>query len=58
MDKATFDAIVNLMDDELREAVHRDIAPCTDDEFLEEYRKRHIEMFGEDFAPLAEGGQW
>ena len=29
-----FDAIVNLMDDEIREDVHRDIAPCTDEEFL------------------------
>lgn len=30
-------AIVNLMDDEIREQVHREIAPCTDMEFLRRY---------------------
>lgn len=30
-------AIVNLMDDEIREQVHRELAPCTDMEFLRRY---------------------
>lgn len=32
--------IVNFMDDETREAVHMDLAPCTDAEFLAEYLRR------------------
>ena len=32
-----WDAIVNAMDDEIREAVHYNIAPCSNAEFLREY---------------------
>ena len=45
-----FDAAVNLMDDEIREAVHADIAPCTDQEFMDEYVKRHEAKYGETFV--------
>lgn len=42
-----YDTAVLLMDDDLREDIHRDLAPCTDQEFLNEYAKRHAEKFGE-----------
>lgn len=45
-----YNAAVELMDDELREAVHNDLAPCTDKEFLAEYMKRHLEKYGEEFT--------
>lgn len=32
-----FDAIVGMMDDEIREAVHTELAPCTEAEFLARY---------------------
>ena len=32
-----WEAIVNLMDDEIREQVHMELAPCTDEEFLARY---------------------
>ena len=35
------------MDDELREDIHRELAPCADQEFFNEYAKRHAEKFGE-----------
>ena len=44
-----FDEAVNLMDDEIIEAVHADIAPCTDQEFMDEYVKRHEAKYGETF---------
>ena len=44
-----FDVAVNLMGDEIREAVHADIAPCTDQEFMDEYVKRHEAKYGETF---------
>lgn len=38
-----------MMDDEVREAVHMDLAPCTEKEFFDEYAKRHEEKFGEEW---------
>jgi hypothetical protein len=36
-ERGLWDAIVNLMDDDTREAVHNEIAPCTELEFLVRY---------------------
>ena len=47
--EVSMDAAVMLMDDEIREAIHSDIAPCTEQEFVDEYCKRHFEKYGEDF---------
>lgn len=44
-----FDACVILMDDEIREELHMELAPCTEQEFLDAYVERHAEKFGEDF---------
>ena len=49
IDMKYYEVAVMMMDDELREEVHRDLAPCTDEEFLREYEKRHLEKFGEEF---------
>ena len=46
MTHTEFEAYLNLMDDEIREAVHADLSPCTDDEFLAEYQKRHVVRYG------------
>lgn len=32
-----WDVVVQMMDDETRERVHHDLAPCTNDEFLARY---------------------
>lgn len=45
-----YEAAVNLMDDEIREELHNEMAPCTDLEFLEAYMKRHEEKYGEEFV--------
>ena len=45
-----FDAVVNLMDNDIREAVNADLAPCEDQEFVDEYRRRHLDTFGEEFV--------
>lgn len=44
-----FEAAVALMDDELREQVHMDLAPCTEEEFLEAYKAAHLAKYGEEF---------
>ena len=47
--KLGMDTLVNYMDDELREQVHRELAPCTDKEFLVRYMELHREKFDEEF---------
>lgn len=45
-----FESCVALMDDEIREELHRELAPCTEQEFLDAYIKRHHEKYNEDFT--------
>jgi len=42
-----FAAAVNLMDDDLREQIHNDMAPCSNQEFFDAYVNAHAEKFGE-----------
>lgn len=44
-----FDACVQLMDDGIREKLHRKIGGCTEQEFLNAYCKEHEEKYGEEF---------
>lgn len=44
-----FDAAVNCMDDEIREMLHQEIAPCTDQEFFDAYCKAHEDKFDEEW---------
>ena len=53
MDSRRYEAIVSLMDDDLREEVHAELAPCTDEAFVRRYAELHEERFGEYFAPAA-----
>jgi len=45
-----YSVAVQLMDDDIRESVHADLAPCSDLEFLTEYMRRHEEKYGERFT--------
>jgi hypothetical protein len=44
-----YNVAVEMMDDEIRERLHMEMAPCTAEEFLEAYMKAHKEKFGADF---------
>ena len=46
----SYAAAVELMDDELREEIHAEYAPCSEQEFLDEYCRRHFLKYGEDFS--------
>lgn len=39
-----------LMDDEIREQLHTEIVPCSDEEFLIAYMKAHEEKYGLPFV--------
>ena len=47
--KINYEAAVELMDDELREELHMDLAPCTEQEFFTAYEKAHAEKYGEEW---------
>lgn len=42
-----FDAAVSLMDDRIREAVHADYAPCSNQKFFDVYAEKHDTVMGE-----------
>ncbi|MEN6533975.1 MAG: hypothetical protein ABFD89_09960 [Bryobacteraceae bacterium] len=44
------DTAVAYMDDEIREHLHNDIAPCDDQVFLDTYCATHMAKFGADFV--------
>ena len=44
-----FDAAVNMMDDEIREELHNELAPCTDQEFMDTYVEAHEAKYNERF---------
>ena len=50
-----FEAAVNLMDDELREELHIQLAPCEAQLFFDEYCKKHFEKYGQEFVLDNEG---
>jgi hypothetical protein len=45
-----FDGAVNLMDDEIRERLHMDMAPCGEQEFVDAYCHEHEHKFNEIFV--------
>jgi hypothetical protein len=45
-----FAAAVMLMDDEIRERLHSELAPCSDQEFLDAYVAAHEAKHGEPFV--------
>ena len=44
-----FDAAVNMMDVEIREALHNELAPCTEQELMDAYVKAHEVKYNEQF---------
>lgn len=45
-----FNACVALMDDDIREEIHIDLVPCTKQEFINEYCKRHFAKYEIEFT--------
>lgn len=44
-----YEIAVNLMDDEIREHLSLELAPCTDQEFFSAYEKAHEDKYGEEW---------
>ena len=54
----SFEASVVLMDDEIREELYCELAPCTDQEFFTAYEKAHAEKFGEEWELSKKNPCW
>ena len=50
VDAGNYAAAVSLMDDDIREELSLEIAPCSEREFLAAYMQRHEEKYGEIFT--------
>lgn len=44
-----WDVVVSYMDDDIREVLHSELAPCTQQDFFRAYVAAHKNRFGEDF---------
>lgn len=53
-----FAAAHNLMDDQLCNAIASDLAPCSEQEFFDEYCRRHVAKYGSSFEPAKENPVW
>ena len=53
-----FDAAVMMMDDEIREELNTEMAPCEDQEFFAAYEKAHAEKYGEEWELSKENPCW
>lgn len=53
-----YDAAVRLMDDDLREELCAQVAPCTEQEFFTAYEVAHAEKFGEEWELSKENPCW
>ena len=46
-----YEASVQMMDDDLREELHRKLAPCTDQEFFDAYSDAHLKTYSTEWYP-------
>lgn len=53
-----FEAAVQHMGDDIREAVHAEIAPCTEQEFFTAYEKAHEEATGNEWFLSGSNPVW
>lgn len=47
--RINYQAAAEGMDDDIREALHAELAPCTDQEFFTAYEAAHLAKFGEEW---------
>jgi hypothetical protein len=53
-----FETAIVLMDDELCEELHIELAPCTEQEFFTAYEARHEQKFGEEWELSKQNPIW
>ena len=52
-----FEILLENMDDDIREALHRELAPCDERAFADAYAEKHEQKFGEVWEPYKRSPQ-
>lgn len=52
-----YDLLVGMMDDDIREEIHHEMAPCSPQAFADAYAERHDDKYGEAWEPYKESPQ-
>ena len=53
-----YEVAVTAMDDEIREELHSELAPCTEQEFFARYEQEHEKKFQEEWEFSKENPTW
>lgn len=53
-----FASAIEYMDDEIRERLHDELAPCTEQEFFTAYENEHEKFFGEEWELSKKNPVW
>ena len=53
-----YEAAVQLMDDDIREELHAQLAPCTEQEFFTAYEAAHLAKYGEEWELSKDNPVW
>jgi hypothetical protein len=53
-----FEAAVQYMDDEIREQLHSELAPCGEQEFFTAYEEEHEKVYKEEWFLSSSNPQW
>ena len=56
--KIDYEVAVTTMDDEIREELHSELAPCTEQEFFTRYEQEHEKKFQEEWEFSKENPTW
>ncbi len=56
--KIDYEVAVTSMDDGIRENLHSELAPCTEQEFFARYEQEHELKFGEEWEFSKENPTW
>lgn len=56
--KFEFEYTIEYMNDEIRERLHDELAPCTEQEFFTAYENEHEKVFGEEWELSKKNPVW
>lgn len=56
--KFEFEYTIEYMHDEIRERLHDELAPCTEQEFFTAYENEHEKFFGEEWELSKKNPVW
>jgi hypothetical protein len=53
-----YESAVQYMNDDIREQLHNELSPCTEQEFFTAYENEHEKVYNEEWVLSASNPQW